>query len=205
MLGWSIRASACRSASNRATTPALSIPARISLTATRRLTGSCCWAIQTVPIPPSPSTSTSLYRPATTAPGRSAAPLGGHTRRSGRRRSERPGRRSSGRRPRRGVFEEAAGEEVVLGQPAQPLPQLGVAGTGPVQEGRPLLRVGYLHGRGQDALGALGVTGHGLASGWAGGVSTPSADSAGGGAHRFREKSRTGQRPPSWPNSQDRA
>jgi hypothetical protein len=36
MLEWSISASACRSDSNRATTCSLSIPHRISFTATRR-------------------------------------------------------------------------------------------------------------------------------------------------------------------------
>src|SRR5215470_1704903 len=64
MWGWSISASACRSASNRAMTCRESIPALISLTATRRLTGSVCCAIQTVPMPPSPISSSSLYRPA---------------------------------------------------------------------------------------------------------------------------------------------
>ena len=47
MFGWSIRASACRSASKRAMTCRESMPALMSLTATRRLTGSVCWAIQT--------------------------------------------------------------------------------------------------------------------------------------------------------------
>src|SRR5947209_18796545 len=46
----------------------------MTLTATLRLTGSVCWAIQTVPIPPSPTSSTSLYRPATTAPTASVPP-----------------------------------------------------------------------------------------------------------------------------------
>ena len=48
------QASACRSASNRAMTCRESIPALMSLTATSRLTGSHCCAIQTVPMPPSP-------------------------------------------------------------------------------------------------------------------------------------------------------
>ena len=39
-----------------------------SLTATLRLTGSDCWAGQTLPMPPSPMTSSSLYRTATTRP-----------------------------------------------------------------------------------------------------------------------------------------
>src|SRR5262245_23970779 len=71
MLGWSIRASACRSASKRAITCFESMPALISLTATRRLTGSVCWAIHTAPMPPSPIGSSSLYGPIT-VPGRSA-------------------------------------------------------------------------------------------------------------------------------------
>ena len=40
MFGWSIRASACRSASNRASTARESMPTLISLSATCRLTGS---------------------------------------------------------------------------------------------------------------------------------------------------------------------
>ena len=40
MLGWSIKASACRSASNRASTARESMPILISLSATCRLTGS---------------------------------------------------------------------------------------------------------------------------------------------------------------------
>ena len=52
MFGWSIRARACRSASKRAMTCFESMPALMSLTATSRLTGSVCWAIQTVPMPP---------------------------------------------------------------------------------------------------------------------------------------------------------
>ncbi len=63
MFGWSIRASACRSASKRAMTWRESMPALINLTATRRLTGSVCWAIQTLPMPPSPIGSMSLYGP----------------------------------------------------------------------------------------------------------------------------------------------
>src|SRR5262245_33169605 len=49
MLGWSIMASACRSASNRDRTCRLSMPGLISLRATRRRTGSVCSATQTVP------------------------------------------------------------------------------------------------------------------------------------------------------------
>src|SRR5437588_596274 len=68
MFGWSISASACRSASNRAKTCRLSIPALMSFRATSRLTGSRCSAIQTLPMPPSPISSSSLYLPATTVP-----------------------------------------------------------------------------------------------------------------------------------------
>ena len=46
---------------------------RISLTAIRHLTGSVWSAIQTEPIPPSPICWSSLYRPAMTVPGTSAA------------------------------------------------------------------------------------------------------------------------------------
>ena len=45
MLGWSIRASACRSASNRASTWRLSNPALMSFRATSRLTGWVCSAM----------------------------------------------------------------------------------------------------------------------------------------------------------------
>ncbi len=48
------------------------MPALINLTATRRLTGSVCWAIQTLPMPPSPICSMSLYGPIT-VPGLSVA------------------------------------------------------------------------------------------------------------------------------------
>ena len=65
MLGWSIRARACRSASKRASTCRESMPALMSLSATSRLTGSVCSAIQTVPMPPSPICSSSLYGPIT--------------------------------------------------------------------------------------------------------------------------------------------
>jgi hypothetical protein len=77
MLGWSIRARAWRSDSKRASTCLLSMPGLMTFTATRRLTGSVCWAIHTVPMPPSPISSTSLYRPDNTAPTASPAPLPG--------------------------------------------------------------------------------------------------------------------------------
>src|SRR5262249_47696200 len=65
MLAWSIRARAWRSASKRAITCRESMPALMSLSATSRLTGPSCWAIQTVPMPPSPIGSSSLYAPIT--------------------------------------------------------------------------------------------------------------------------------------------
>ena len=68
MLGWSIRASACRSAPNRASRACESIPLLISLTATVRRTGSVCRAAQTSPMPPSPIRSRNVYRPAMTVP-----------------------------------------------------------------------------------------------------------------------------------------
>src|SRR5207247_1584083 len=71
MLAWSMRARAWRSASKRAMTCRESMPALMSLTATSRLTGCVCWPIQTVPMPPSPICSKSLYGPMT-VPGRSA-------------------------------------------------------------------------------------------------------------------------------------
>ena len=60
MLGWSMIASACRSASKRATTCRVSIPAFSTLSATRRRTGSVCSAMNTTPKPPSPICSRSL-------------------------------------------------------------------------------------------------------------------------------------------------
>jgi hypothetical protein len=63
MCGWSIIASACRSASNRAITCRVSIPSLITFSATRRRTGSRCSAIHTVPNPPWPISCNSLYRP----------------------------------------------------------------------------------------------------------------------------------------------
>ena len=60
MFGWSIRARACRSASNRARTVLESIPALMSFRATLRRTGCVCSATQTVPMPPSPISSSSL-------------------------------------------------------------------------------------------------------------------------------------------------
>jgi hypothetical protein len=54
MFGWSIIASACRSASNRPTTCAVSMPAFSTLSATVRRTGASCAADHTVPNPPSP-------------------------------------------------------------------------------------------------------------------------------------------------------
>ena len=60
MLGWSITASACRSASKRASTDFESMPALMSLRATLRRTGCVCSATQTVPMPPSPIASSSL-------------------------------------------------------------------------------------------------------------------------------------------------
>ena len=54
IFGWSIKASACRSASKRAMTCFESMPALMSFSATTRLTGWVCWAIHTVPMPPSP-------------------------------------------------------------------------------------------------------------------------------------------------------
>ena len=52
-LGWFIRARICRE----------SVPGWMTLSATRRLTGSVCSVIQTVPMPPWRICSSSLYRP----------------------------------------------------------------------------------------------------------------------------------------------
>ena len=53
--GWSISASAWRSASKRATTWSVSIPALMTFRATWRRTGWVCSASHTSPIPPSPT------------------------------------------------------------------------------------------------------------------------------------------------------
>ena len=65
MFGWSIMASAWRSASKRARTCLVSIPALITLSATMREIGTDCSAIQTVPKPPWPMGWRSLYGPMT--------------------------------------------------------------------------------------------------------------------------------------------
>ena len=54
MFGWSIRASAWRSASKRAMTCRVSMPSLMTFRATRRRTGCSCSAIYTTPQPPSP-------------------------------------------------------------------------------------------------------------------------------------------------------
>jgi hypothetical protein len=60
MCGWSISASAWRSASNRTTTSRVSMPSLTIFSATLRTTGSRCSAIHTVPMPPSPIGCSSL-------------------------------------------------------------------------------------------------------------------------------------------------
>src|SRR5438067_726445 len=55
MLGWSMSASACRSASNRAMTLFVSMPGLMIFNATRRRIGSSCSAMKTTPQPPSPT------------------------------------------------------------------------------------------------------------------------------------------------------
>ena len=60
MLGWSIRARACRSASKRAITCRVSMPGLMIFRATLRRTGCCCSAMNTTPKPPSPICSSSL-------------------------------------------------------------------------------------------------------------------------------------------------
>ena len=63
ILGCSIIASACRSASKRARTWAESMPGLITFRATRRRTGWSCSAMNTAPIPPSPICWSSRYGP----------------------------------------------------------------------------------------------------------------------------------------------
>ena len=63
MQGWSMSASAWRSASKRASTSRESIPALISLRATVRRTGWVCSARQTSPMPPLPIRSRRVYCP----------------------------------------------------------------------------------------------------------------------------------------------
>src|SRR5262245_61339640 len=76
MFGWSVRAKACRSASNRATTWTESIPGFRTFRATLRRTGAVCSAMKTTPNPPSPICSRSLYEPMT-VPAVSAGTTGG--------------------------------------------------------------------------------------------------------------------------------
>ena len=110
--------------------------------ATRRLTGSVCSAIQTVPMPPSPICSSSLYGPMT-VPGLRAARLA-------RRHPERPG----GRRFGRGLLQEAARAFVEPQQVLHLLAQLRLPGAGLVQVGAALGRVFLLQGGDEDvALG----------------------------------------------------
>ena len=71
MFGWSIIATACRSASKRAITCRVSIPGLIIFSATVRWIGSVCSAMNTTPMPPSPICCSSLYGPMT-VPGPSA-------------------------------------------------------------------------------------------------------------------------------------
>jgi hypothetical protein len=59
-VGGSIKARAWRSASKRAGTWRLSMPALISCSATSRFTGRVCSVLKTVPMPPSPIGCTSL-------------------------------------------------------------------------------------------------------------------------------------------------
>ncbi len=70
MFWWSIIARAWRSASKRAMTWRLSMPGLMILSATLRRTGSCCSAMYTTPMPPSPICWSSLYGPMI-VPGRS--------------------------------------------------------------------------------------------------------------------------------------
>ena len=72
MLGWSMIASAWRSASNRATTCAVSMPGLMTFSATLRRTGFSCSAMKTAPMPPSPIFWSSLYGPIV-VPGLSAS------------------------------------------------------------------------------------------------------------------------------------
>ena len=117
--GWSIRASACRSASKRARTCLESMPSLTTLTATRRWIGSVCSAIQTVPMPPSPICSSSLYGPMT-VPAAFA------------------GRQVGGDRHVFGQVEQVAGPFVGAQQGLDLGAQGRVVAAGPVQERRTL-------------------------------------------------------------------
>ena len=129
MLGWSIRARACRSASKRAMTWRLSMPGLMTFRATLRRTGSVCSAMKTVPMPPSPICCSSLYGPMT-VPGRSR----GEGCRLDVGRAEPRGPDAAGR------FEEAAGLRGAVEQGLDRAAERRVAAAGPVQERRPLGR-----------------------------------------------------------------
>src|SRR5579864_938486 len=63
ILGWSMIASAWRSASKRAMTCPVSMPGLMTFSATLRRTGFSCSAMKTAPMPPSPIFWSSLYGP----------------------------------------------------------------------------------------------------------------------------------------------
>ena len=77
MFGWSIIASACRSASKRASTWAVSMPSLMTLSATRRRMGSRCSARYTVPMPPSPRDSNNSIAAEVVIPGRALGSASG--------------------------------------------------------------------------------------------------------------------------------
>ena len=135
MFGWSIIARACRSASKRAMTCRESIPGLMTLRATRRRTGSCCSAMKTVPMPPSPIGLQQLVR-ADDRAGLLALRAGiglGYRRRRGRGFEE--------------VVAPGIGDEESLDAP----PQLGVC-AGPVEVRRPGLGAIQLQGGMEDVL-----------------------------------------------------
>ena len=133
MLGWSISARACRSASNRAMTWRLSMPALMSLSATLRCTGWVCSAMKTVPMPPSPICWSSLYGPMT-VPGRLAEGMSADL--FARRGREGP----SGPQGRGRPIEETAGFAMNLEKLPHLLLKLGVSAAGFADVAVPLLR-----------------------------------------------------------------
>ena len=153
MLGWSIMARACRSASKRAMTCRVSMPGLMTLRATLRWTGRVCSAMKTVPMPPSPICCNSLYGPIT-VPGRSLA-AGASTVASDRKRDMRCRRRPpafplrispalsgvasfSARRSGTGFPRKLPACSWDAEQRLDPLPQRRIAAAGFIQVGGPL-------------------------------------------------------------------
>ena len=175
MFGWSIRARACRSASNRARTVLESIPALISLSATCRLTG--CGLLGEVDAAHAPFADLLAELVPARDDGADDRAGGGLVRaEAGRRvRSEPAAGRSDFASVRSGSASggaispavrregplQRAGRLVVGGQQfLQALAQLRVVAALPVEEGGPVGRVGQVEGGVEQGLDAARIERH---------------------------------------------